>query len=346
MPVAGPQRGYAGARYLLEFGGATAGDLYWVQGGDALCDVVVEKVGPAAPWRNKHIAGVRWSDLVLTTGIGMSRSFYDAVEDLPNGTATRYDGAVVVADFNYSVVERREFKQALLTGVGFPALDAASKEAAHLTVTFSPERVERGKGSGKAPGGSVGSKQKQWVASRFRVTMPGLDCSRVSRVSAVTITSQVVASAVGELRDYATEPAWLELSDLVLTVDASHAETFRQWHEDFVIKGNNGQDKEKTATIEYLSATGTDVLATVELSGVGIYKLADEDAAAGSESIRRVVASMYCERASLRFGTGAASSAAPTNGGVAGTTESVPVVLNPSLVDTAVLADLHVRRTA
>ena len=36
-----------------------------------------------------------------------------------------------------------------------------------------------------------------------------------------------------------------------------------KWHEDFVIKGNNGEDKEKGGTLEYLTADLKDVLFTL-----------------------------------------------------------------------------------
>jgi hypothetical protein len=54
----------------------------------------------------------------------------------------------VVADFDLRVRQRREFTNALITEVGFPALDAASKDAAHLTVRIKPEfsRLKRGAG--------------------------------------------------------------------------------------------------------------------------------------------------------------------------------------------------------
>jgi hypothetical protein len=345
MPVSQAQRGYAAATYLLELAGTPVGEVQRAEGGDALSDVVVEKPGVITPWRNKHLAGIRWSDITMTTGIGMGKKFLDAIENLPSAVDNRYEGAIVVADYNFNAVERRQFHHALLTGVAFPALDAVSKDAAHLTVTFSPEFVDRTKGTGKAPIGTVGGKQTKWLPSRFRVDIPGLDCTTVSKVSAVTLSSHVTVPAVGELRDYETQPAWLEISDLVLTLSSSRADTFRAWHEDFVIRGNNGQDKEKTATISYLGSTGSDVLATVDLTGVGIYRLADVAPEPGTEGIARTEASMYCEQASIRFGTPSAVAPPPASGNGASMIGDVPVIHDLTLVDPALLAGVHVRRT-
>jgi hypothetical protein len=346
MPVSNGQRAYSAATYLVELAGQSVGEAQRVDGGDALSDVVVEKPGLTPPWRAKHLAGVRWSDITMTTGIGMAKPFLDAIEKLPTAVDTRYDGAIVVADYNFNAVERRQFHHALLTAVAFPALDAASKDVAHLTVTFSPEFVDRTKGTGKASEGIVGRKQTKWLPSRFRVDIPGLDCTGVSKVSAVTLASHVVEDAVGELRDYEKQPAWLEVSDLELTLSSSRAGSFRTWHEDFVIRGNNGQDKEKTATISYLGPTGQDVLATIDLAGVGIYKLADVPPEAGADGVARTVASMYCEQASIRFGAAApAGNGGSGAGNGASSFGDTPVIHDLRNVDPTVLFGTHVRRT-
>ena len=50
------------------------------------------------------------------------------------------------------------------------------------------------------------------------------------------------------MRDYQKEPAQHRVSRTSSSRFAeSHADEFYEWHEDFVIKGNNDQDKEKTA---------------------------------------------------------------------------------------------------
>jgi hypothetical protein len=70
------------------------------------------------------------------------------------------------------------------------------------------------------------------------------------------------------------------------------------WHEDFVIKGNNGQQKEKTATLEFLTADLSSALFTLQFSGVGIFRL-ESEAQANVDAIRKVRAGLYCEE--IRF---------------------------------------------
>jgi hypothetical protein len=75
-----------------------------------------------------------------------------------------------------------------------------------------------------------------------------------------------------------------------------------KWHEDFVIAGNNGADKEKNGKLEYLASNLKDVLLTLEFQHLGIFKLSPEKTEAGSENIRRVKAEMYCEEARITGG--------------------------------------------
>jgi len=67
---------------------------------------------------------------------------------------------------------------------------------------------------------------------------------------------------------------------------------FYQWHQDFVIKCNNGRDREKIGTLEFLTPDHKEALFTLTLRGLGIFKLTPE---AGNEMARRVTAEMYCD---------------------------------------------------
>ena len=84
------------------------------------------------------------------------------------------------------------------------------------------------------------------------------------------------------------------------------ADSIYKWHEDFVIKGNNSQDYEKTGTLEYLTADLKTQIFAIELSGLGIVKVCPEKLEAGSEGIRRVKCEMYCESISFSYQGGTA----------------------------------------
>jgi phage tail-like protein len=287
------QRASAAGRYGLELDGIMAGWLNSTEGGHATADVVVEKLGPDHIAR-KHIGGVKYEDITLSCGTGMSKAFYEWIKDSLDLKYERKSGAIVAADYNFQELASLSFHNALITEFGMPALDAASKDAAKMTVKFSPEytRFKAGDGS-KVQGGAV--TQKRWHASNFRLTIDGLDTSRVNKIEALVIKQKVIDNAVGEQRDVPTAVAYLEVPDLVITFPESQAADFWKWHEDFVINGNNDQDHEKTGSLTYLAPNLKDALFTLNFFGLGIFKCEPEKTASGSESLRRVKAEMYCE---------------------------------------------------
>ena len=140
-------RGVSVGRFALELDGVSSGLLKSSTGGSVYADVVNEKVGADHVVR-KHIAGVKYEDFTLTAGTGMSKGFYDWIRSTFALSAPRKSGAVVAADFNYKELSRVSFSNALVTEVAMPALDAASKDPAYLTLTFSPESIKRLKGGG------------------------------------------------------------------------------------------------------------------------------------------------------------------------------------------------------
>jgi phage tail-like protein len=288
------QRGYAAGRVGMMLEGAMAGWLNASEGGNASADVMVEKLGPDRLMR-KHLAGVKYEDITVQCGLGMSQSFYDWLAATVSQKYARKNGELLATDFHGQVVSRLGFYNALISEIGLPALDASSKDAAKLTLKIRPEYTRRQSGGGATVSQSQAAGQKSWLASNFRLAIDGLDCTRVNRIEALTLRQHIVENAVGELRDYQQEPSYLEVPNLVVTLAAAHAEDFYDWLEDFVIKGNNTEDKEKNGSLEYLSPNLGTVLFSLTFRHLGIFKLSEEKAEAGSEAVRRVRAEMYCE---------------------------------------------------
>lgn len=307
-PVSAGQRGYAAGKYGLELNGALAGWLHSVEGGHATSDVVVERPG-ADHIQRKHLAGVRYEELKLEAGTAMSKSFYAALKDVTDGKVGRLTGAVVTADADFTETSRLTFHNALITEVGFPALDAASRDPARLTIRLLPELSRFTQAQSGAKGNVVGSTaaldanaQKRWMASNFRLRIAGLDeaCQRVSRIEPITIKRKATRAAVGE-RDAVVEPELLEFSNLVISFPESHAKAFYDWHESFVVGGKNGQESEKSGSLEFLSPNLQEVLFTLTFKNLGIVRFAPEKVEAANEAIRRVKAEMYVEKIDFSY---------------------------------------------
>jgi hypothetical protein len=104
------------------------------------------------------------------------------------------------------------------------------------------------------------------------------------------------------MRDYEKEPGAVEVPNLVITLSDSHAKPMYEWHEDFVIKGNCSQDKEKGGSLEYLANDLKTVLFTLQFKQLGIFKISPDKVEAGSEQIRRIKCEMYCEEIEFKYG--------------------------------------------
>jgi T4-like virus tail tube protein gp19 len=285
-------RSYGAARFSLALDGMQAGLVNGVEGGSPTTDVVVERVGPDNVI-HKHVAGVKYEDLSFSTGLD-SKPLSEWISGTLKGQHARKNGSVIASDYNYNAVSQVDFFNGQISGVTFPALDGSSKDAASLTVSIAPEYTRSRSASGK--GGDFGVKsQKRWLRSNFRFEMDGLDGSRVAHIDSIPI-GQPQIHDIGEQRDYEKLPSTLNIPNVKLTLSEASAGTWAAWLDDFLVKGNNSNDKERNGSIVYLDQTLKGELGRLNLFNCGIIRLAPQKTQAGSESIRRLQAELYCER--------------------------------------------------
>jgi hypothetical protein len=231
----------------------------------------------------------------------MSQALFDWINASWSGNYARKNGAVVASDFNLAAVSQREFFKALITETTIPALDGSAKEPAYLTLTVAPEYTRTTKGSGKI-GEAARVSQKLW-ASNFKVTIDGLDCTKIRTVHSFTVKQSAVTDDIGDARDYRREPARLEFPNLQITLPEMSAKSWFDWFEDFAIKGNNDDSKEKTGSITFLSPNMADELMRIDLFNLGIFKIGNDRTETNSDQIATVTAHLYCERMALHIGS-------------------------------------------
>ncbi len=85
----------------------------------------------------------------------------------------------------------------------------------------------------------------------------------------------------------------LVFSDVHLTVAADKSGSFRGWFDDFVLRGNNGDDHELDGRITFYDPLLKDALATLELYHLGIYRM-------GQPKAGLAPVDLYCERMELK----------------------------------------------
>ena len=292
-PALAAGRSFAAGKFALELDGAFQGIVLSTDGGDAYADVIDEQPGGDGVI-HKHIGQPKYEDIRIALDLSMESATYDWIKHCMDHSPERKNGAIIAADFNFKELSRLNFFDALITEIGWPALDAASKEPGRLSLEFSPDVTRRKPGSGAAIAASV-KVQKKWLPANFRLKIDGLEaaCTKVNKIEALVVKQILVNS------DGVRAPGRLEYPNLVVTLAESAADPFFDWAESFIIKGVNGQKDEKRGSIDFLALDLKTVLATLTFSNLGIFRCAPEKAEAGVDAIRRVKAEMYCESMSF-----------------------------------------------
>jgi phage tail-like protein len=303
MPIV-DVRSYVAGTFQLKLDGVESGFIKSVDGGAITAEVINEAIGPA-PYVKKHVGPPRYEDFTMEIGLWMARAVYDWIQASLQMNYQRKNGSIVAYDYNLEARSEHEFFNALITEVSFPKLDGASKDQCYMTVKFSPELTRMKKAAGKATLPPVRASQEMWLASNFRLEIAGLDCTRVSAVESFTIKQTAVSDDIGDSRDYRKEPGRIEFPNLTITLAETGAQTWLDWFEDFVVKGNNGDDREKTGALIFLAPNRQSEIGRVHFFNMGIFKLAATKGDANQEQIRRVTAHLYCERMEFQIGKAA-----------------------------------------
>jgi phage tail-like protein len=305
------KRAYVSGNFALQLdGGKNTGMLKTAQGGQIFGEPVAENTDGL--YAKKHIGNVKYADITVQMGMGLPPAFYQWIADSWSFGAQRKNGAVLGADFNNNVVKELDFTNALITETTIPALDAASKDAAYLTLKLTPESTRPTKPSGTLS--SVGGKQKQWLASNFRLELGKLDATKVSKIDSFTVKQTMVQPStdlgdvtfpdqalVVSVPPYVLQPGQVDFPNLRVTLLESSAQTWIDWYESFIRQGNNSDDDEKTGTIRFLAQDQSE-LAHIDLFGVGIFDLTDERPLDSSaNTVSRLVAELYVERMAFVF---------------------------------------------
>ena len=244
-------------------------------GAEPFAEVVAES-GGLLPYAKKHLGALRWADLEASVGIDADPALYQWIGDAWFGHPSREQ---VVLE---TPAEAMELEQPTLREVVLPALDVRAHDQRFLKVKIAPQSVRR-----HPAGGSVvfdgRDPGRELYAHAFTVEIDGIDCSGVQAVAPVAV------QAMGELKRGGT----LAFSDVHLAVASDKLASFRAWFDDFVLRGNNDDGKERVGRITFYDPMLKDALATLELYHLGIYRVGPVERA-------RTQVDLYCERMELK----------------------------------------------
>lgn len=295
-------------RYFLSIGGAPAGIIGGYSGWKISAAPIEAKSGQTVV---KHTGPAVIQPVTLNTGFTMSNLLSTWIRDSWNANPQRKDFTLTSCDINGNPKYNIQCKNAVIAYVTVPACDALSKNSAALDVSLVPESLRETAPVNNRAMTEVGTDdQKGWASSRFKLEIDGLDCSGVTNIDSFTVTQgNIIDRAGAESRDFAFEPGAPQFPNLTITVDSSHADTWKAWFDDFVIRGNNKPGQEKTGRLYFMSETGKS-LACIVFHGVGIYsyeRIVEEDDSASN----RIRAGLYCNKMEFQAGSVIASSPQP-----------------------------------
>ena len=257
--------------------------------GGAPVGVVVESPAGTSPFREKHLAGVQYEPFKIAVGsfVASQKPLFEWVKTAWQGTHAQKSGAMMRVGANGRPVSRREFVKAVVADTTIPKLDASSHDTVYVTVNLVPEVTRDVTPPATLPPPGPGN-PNTLMSSNFRLSIGGLDCTRVSRIDSFTVTQSVTGA--------------LEFPNLRIELATASAESWRAWFRSFVTAGNSSSANEKSGSLSFLAPNLASVLATVSFHNLGIFRL-EKAPADASGAVSRLVADLYCERMELAIGS-------------------------------------------
>lgn len=244
-----------------------------------------------------HLGNVTYEPMSVSCGLSMGAPFKDWIDASLQANHVYKNGELVVGDFNRKAVKSREFKNALITEVAFPAADAKNKDATYLNVKFQPETTRFKPGDGSTLQKAVNQKQSQFKAENFRFSLDGFDKvnAKVSKVDSLVITQTVQFDQIGATRDFEACAGQLKMPNLKITFAEAVVDELAAYHESFVINGINDVGQEKTWLLEFLDQKRENVLLAIEGTGCGIFALSSAEISNNADTIAVCTAEFYTD---------------------------------------------------
>ena len=279
-------RASSGGKLALDLGGNSMGLVQSAEGGGVFADVITFTDVAT----HKIIGPARFEDFTIQIGFGLVNTVYQWIANSWTHAPEHKNGSLITTDANLRSRTQRDFTNALLVETTVPTLDAALREAAWLTLRFTPGFMEYRQSSGAAI--PKPPKVKQFLSSGFRLEINGLDCTRVTRIESFTVRRKVITATTAGAGMVATVPGAIDFPNIKLSLVEASAPDWAAWAHDLIIDGHNAN--RKTGTLVLLKPDLSTELARISLFNLGICRLSPEKA--GGNTVPKLRAELYCER--------------------------------------------------
>lgn len=270
----------------LQLDGGGMSDVAAVEGGQLVPGYTFVNSSPFVYARQP--GKPKYEDITLRLPFNPDRALAAWITETVDGkTWKTRSGSVVVFDDEREVA-RLSFRNALISEVRLPALDAASKDTAYLTVVITPGEAAMTSDAGFPLGSSFkvkidAKKQKHFLSSNFRLRIDGLDArlsGNVTKIDSFTIRQHTAASGGFAGYVFADDPFTpgrelglvLQSGMNVRTCEADLQQALR------------GIDVDRAVEVDYLNEFG-DLLLTLR-DTLGIVQCTPEKSEGNPDSLR------------------------------------------------------------
>ena len=294
----------AGHFELMIDGHPSTAYLKTVDGGYVRAALMDEPIGPHN-MRIKHTSTVEIEPFAIDFGISGASDVLKWIQDSWLKQFSRRNGQITHANFDLNQTFTHEFTDCLITETTFPTLDGSSKEAAYLKLKFQPEAVVTKKQDGGRVQSNIGTKQKLWMCSGFRLNIDGLDgVEYTNKIESFTIKQGIKKFYVGKDRFPTVEPTKIEFPNINGTIGLGYADALIAWYQQYVVDGEADPSAQKSGSIEFLSPDRASVIFRLNLFEVGIHHLSIVPSPANADQIKRAKFELYVGRMELDANSG------------------------------------------
>ena len=273
-----------------------------VEGGLVKASVIEEPVG-ADLMVLKHLSTRELEPLTVEIGSQLAMPVLVWIKRSFNRDYARVDGHVRHASFNFKETFRQNFKNALISEVTFPTLDASAKETPVLKMKIQPETAEliAGDATPLTAQANKWDRQKLWSTSAFRMRLDnGIDVSKVVKIESITVKQGLKPIYFGggspntqqHYRLPEWEPTKITFPDVVAHIPLAFAGSVQNWYQKMVVDGVSDPDQECSGAIEFLAPNKSDVVFRIKLMNVGI-KSWNIDKSERNDSAKKVKFELY-----------------------------------------------------
>jgi hypothetical protein len=285
----------------------SCGIIHRLSGGAIGAGVVEERV-PRTMATTKHLGPPEHEDVSLDFGFAMARPVFDWIAETWKMQAPRRDGSILACNQAMEPKSQRKFTAALITETIIPALDTTLRDASHglnaiwLNLKFAAEAMSRDKASGAKVSGDPKHPEKKLLRNNFRLQIDGLDCDKVQSIAPFAVKQ--IVHRVRKGRSSGLVGGTVTFPNLKITFAEVTADSWEAWLDDFVVRGQSSEDKEKKGTLTLLAPDMRQTLATIKLFGLGIFNLSHAPAGSAVEEHHMLAtAQLYCQRMEFEPGT-------------------------------------------